>query len=84
LMRGRNQPGIDFRIYVEIVLANNNDTHLVERIAQGILSERHLTFSQGQQEMYNVSDNELLDFVNKVVLKAGDYSVNILSVATYV
>jgi len=67
IMRGRNQPGIDFRIYAELILPNDAATRVVERIIEDALGHRNLKFSQGQQEMYNISDDDLETTVNTIV-----------------
>ncbi len=67
IMRGRNQPGIDFRIYAEIILPNDAATYVVEKIIKDALGHRNMKFSQGQKEMYNINDSELLDTVNTII-----------------
>jgi hypothetical protein len=59
LQRGRNQPGIDFRVYGEIVLDSNQATHDAENIIKEALAHRHIVLSQGQQEMYQFKDDEI-------------------------
>lgn len=59
LMRGRNQPGIDFRIFYEIVLPDNRATYECEEVIKEAMSHRNLVGSQGQRELYNISDKEL-------------------------
>ena len=63
LMRGRNQPGIDFRVYAEILLYNNEDTHIVEKLITKNYKDRNVKGSQGQKELYNFTDDELADVV---------------------
>ena len=46
LMRGRNQPGVDFRIYAEIIVATNADTHATERTAETILKNKSVNETQ--------------------------------------
>lgn len=84
LMRGRNQPGVDFRIYAEILLTNNDDTKIVEKIIKNNFKEKNVRGSQGQKELYDVSDNELYDFVYTIVEIAQDcYNVDIKKVNFY-
>lgn len=59
LQRGRNQPGIDFRVYGEIVLDSNQATRDAENIIKEALAHRHIVLSQGQQEMYQFKDDEI-------------------------
>jgi len=84
LMRGRNQPGIDFRIYAEIVVDNNDDTRRVEQIAQGLLISRNVKFSQGQKEMYNIKDDELMDIVHQVADRAKTFGIDIKMIEKYI
>ena len=86
LMRGRNQPGIDFRVYAEIVVGNNEETKDLENIAADVLKTRHSSGSQGQRELYDVKDDEIADFVDRIVnrAKASFYPINILSIDTYI
>lgn len=59
LMRGRNQPGIDFRIFYEIILPTNEATYVCEKIIKEAISHRNIVGSQGQKELYDISDQEL-------------------------
>tara|TARA_Y100000310_G_scaffold35919_1_gene33880 strand:+ start:367 stop:867 length:501 start_codon:yes stop_codon:yes gene_type:complete len=63
LQRGRNQPGIDFRIYAEILLYTNEDTHTVEKLITKTFKNRNVKGSQGQKELYNFTDVEIVDLV---------------------
>lgn len=72
LMRGRNQPGVDFRIYAEIIVSSNNETYLLEKTAADILQDRNIKGSQGQKELYNIKDEELFDIVNDIAEVARD------------
>lgn len=67
LQRGRNQPGIDFRIYAEIILHSNKATHEVEDLIKKNFKDRNQIGSQGQRELYNFKDNEIPDFVHTVL-----------------
>ena len=83
LQRGRNQPGVDFRIYAEILVESNIDTHRIENIAKLILSDKNVPGSQGQRELYDISDDELYDTVNNISLCAINEGVNILDTNFY-
>ena len=84
IQRGRNQSGIDFRIYAEIIFDNNRATHIAEAKIKGALSHKHMTFSQGQDEMYNIKDAEL-EMVVATMAEIIDVEShhNILEVVTY-
>ena len=73
LQRGRNQPGIDFRVYAEILLHNNGDTHTVEKLIAKTFKDRNVKGSQGQKELYNFSDDELFDLVYTIEELVGDF-----------
>jgi hypothetical protein len=66
LQRGRNQPGIDFRIYGEIVVDSNRATHDCEAIIKEALAHRHIILSQGQMEMYNFKDDEIQNVLTTI------------------
>lgn len=66
IQRGRNQPGVDFRIYGEIILDSNNATYSAESIIKDFLSHRHMEFDQGQDEMYDIKDDELENIIKTV------------------
>jgi hypothetical protein len=74
LMRGRNQPGIDFRVYAEILLYNNEDTHTVEKLITTVYKGRNVKGSQGQKELYNFTDDELADAVYAIEELIGDFT----------
>jgi hypothetical protein len=67
LMRGRNQPGIDFRIYAEIILGTNEQTYLAEEIVKDVLGHKNMPMTQNQQEIYDIKDSELKKVVNTIV-----------------
>lgn len=84
LMRGRNQPGIDFRIYSEIILETNEATHHVEKLIKINLRDYNMKFSQGQREMYDIDDAQLESTVDKVVALTKNWTHhNILEVNHY-
>jgi hypothetical protein len=66
LMRGRNQPGVDFRVYAEMIVETNEDTHAAEKYIKAALRDKNVKMSQGQQELYRIPDSELLDVVTHV------------------
>lgn len=72
LQRGRNQPGVDFRVYAEIILESNEATHVGEKILEDALSHRHIRLSQGQTEMYRYNDMEISNVVKTIadIIKA--------------
>ena len=85
LMRGRNQPGVDFRIYAEILLTINDDTKIVEKIVKDNFKDKNVKGTQGQRELYNVSDGELYDFVYTIAEIAHDcYNVDVKKINFYV
>jgi len=83
LMRGRNQPGIDFRIYAEIVVDSNDATTAAEEIAKSLFKSAHKTMPQNQQECYDISDSEIQDSVDKVVEKLKNTHHNVLEVNVF-
>jgi hypothetical protein len=66
LMRGRNQPGGDFRIYGEIIVSENYETDIAEKIIKSRLRDRNIIMSQGQQEIYDIEDSELEDIIKEM------------------
>jgi hypothetical protein len=79
LLRGRNQPGVDFRIYAAIIVSTNAETHMIERVAQDLLKDRNIKGSQGQRELYNISDDELFFIVNDIAEVAIDcHDINVV------
>jgi hypothetical protein len=69
LMRGRNQPGIDFRIYAELILENNRATQIAEDELKAELSAHNASMSQGQRELYDFADSELQATVDRIVAR---------------
>lgn len=69
LQRGRNQPGIDFRIYAEIIVNSNKATRIAEEVIASELVSHHISSSQGQEEIYNINDDELETIVINMVSK---------------
>ena len=74
LQRGRNQPGIDFRIYAEILLYSNEDTHTVEKLITKSFKDRNVPGSQGQKELYDFTDDELIDVVYTIEEMVKDFT----------
>ena len=66
LMRGRNEGGADFRIYAEIIVEENSATHVFERKIGNMMSHRQRLGSQGQEELYDIKDEELEETVRAV------------------
>jgi hypothetical protein len=73
IQRGRNQPGIDFRIYAEIVVGKNSDTYVLERLIKKTFLERNLIGSQGQRETYSFTDDEIADVVYTIEEMTKDF-----------
>lgn len=67
IQRGRNQPGVDFRLYAMIKFSTNAETWQCERIFKEIMSERNVKGLQGQQELYDFEDAEIKDTVVRLV-----------------
>lgn len=67
IMRGRNQPGVDFRIYSEIILPDNDTTYVCESIIKSALEHLNIEMSQNQRELYDILDNELKHTVETMV-----------------
>jgi hypothetical protein len=84
IMRGRNQSGIDFRVYAEIIVSNNDETHMIEKIVKKLLKNKNVKGSQGQRELYQISDDELSNTVDMIVSAAKKDSINILEVNFYI
>lgn len=84
IQRGRNQPGVDFRIYGEIILDSNEATYSAESILKDALSHRHIEFDQGQDEMYDIKDEELEETIKAIAEIIDSETVyKILEVNTY-
>jgi hypothetical protein len=67
LMRGRNQPGIDFRVYAEITVPDNYWSRQAENIVEKLLREYHIKGDQGQVELYSLPDSMLRNRIEYVV-----------------
>ena len=83
IMRGRNQPGVDFRIYAEIIVRNNDETRVIEKIAHTLYRDKSVKGSQGQRELFDIKDNDIINIVNKIADVAKKQNVSILSVNFY-
>lgn len=84
LQRGRNQPGVDFRIYAEVLVESNADTYHIENIVKHVLSDRNVVGSQGQRELYDISDDELYDTVKNISSRAVKEGVKVLGTNFYI
>lgn len=69
IARGRNQSGIDFRTYARIIVKTNDETWMLEKEIKNMLEHKHAPGSQGQQELYNLTDSELRTFLNTFNMK---------------
>ena len=65
IARGRNQSGIDFRIYAQIMVETDRDSWHLESVFHELLKDHHFVGSQGQRELYRVSDAELKNVLTK-------------------
>ena len=83
LQRGRNQPGVDFRIYAGVLVESNADTYHIEDIVKRILSNKNIPGSQGQRELYDISDDELYEVVNNISSYAIKEGVKVLNTNFY-
>ena len=77
IQRGRNQPGVDFRIYAMIVFDNNGDTWRCERIVKKLLETHHTTGPQGQQELYKLNDSDITTAVARITQELKKQGINI-------
>jgi len=66
IQRGRNQPGVDFRIYAAIIVTDNRDTKEIENRIKEVYKDRNIPGSQGQRELYDFKDGEIKDLVNTI------------------
>ena len=67
IQRGRNQPGVDFRLYAMIKFPTNGATWQCERVFKEIMSEHHVDGPQGQLELYDFKDNEIKQTIETLV-----------------
>jgi len=84
LMRGCNQPGIDFRVYVELILDNNDATYDVEQAIADHLACYRMEMDQNQQECYDINDGRLLKLMPDIVEIAHKTGNNILETKIYI
>ena len=66
IQRGRNQPGVDFRIYAAMIVTNNEDTKKIEKRIKKVHKNRNIPGSQGQRELYDFKDGEIRNLVNTI------------------
>ena len=76
LIRGRNQPGNDFRIYYAIYVPNDRQTWLLEEIFKKKYKSRNVIGDEGQQELYNIKDEEIKEIVDDISEHAKDINLN--------
>ena len=77
IQRGRNQPGVDFRLYAMIKFTTNKDTWQCEKVFKKIMSDRKVKGPQGQQELYDFDDGEIKDAVVKLVEELKNKSITV-------
>ena len=66
IQRGRNEGGSDFRIYAKILLISNEHTWLAESIVKNLVGHRRIRGSEGQMELYDITDNEICKVVTEI------------------
>ena len=71
VMRTRNQPGTDFRCYAEVRVHTLQQTFDAEALVKELYKTRRVKLNQNQQELYNITDEELSEVVYNVVNKLG-------------
>ena len=67
LMRGRNQPGVDFRVYAEILVPDDYWSRQAEDIVGKLVRQHKVAGPQCQTELYAIPDNQLrntVDFIS--------------------
>jgi hypothetical protein len=63
LMRARNEGGSNFRVYAEIVTDCTEATRHFETKIKSMWSHRNVVGSEGQRELFDIIDEELVDIV---------------------
>jgi|TARA_Y100000766_G_C18675210_1_gene491992 hypothetical protein len=76
VIRSRNQPGNDFRIYYAIYVPNDTQSWRLEEIFKGKYKNRNVPGDEGQQELYNIEDKELKQIVDDLSEHALDINLN--------
>jgi hypothetical protein len=66
LQRGRNQAGGDFRILAELCFADAKSAQTAEQHAHHIFMNLGIAGPQNQTELYNIQDDQVLDFVKQL------------------
>ena len=66
LQRGRNQGGGDFRLYAELLLSSETETRRMEDMAKLVCANRKWYTSIGQDELYDIKDDELGDTIKMI------------------
>ena len=79
IQRGRNQPGVDFRLYCILEFYTNEDTWLCEKIIKNIYSSRNTKGEQGQMELYDFDDWEIPNIVKEISRHLKDNKIKIKS-----
>ena len=84
LQRGRNQGGGDFRLYAEVLLSSEDETRRIEEVAALVCMNRHHHSSIGQNELYDIGDEELRDTIDKICDAAAKiHSIRSLEINTW-
>ena len=76
LIRSRNQPGNDFRIYYAIYVPNETQYKKLEEIFKKKYESRNVPGDEGQLELYNIKDEEIKQIVDDMVEHATDINLN--------
>ena len=76
LIRSRNQPCNDFRIYYAIYVPNETQYKKLEEIFKKKYESRNVPGDEGQLELYNIKDEEIKQIVDDMVEHATDINLN--------
>ncbi len=76
VIRSRNQPGNDFRIYSAIYVPNDEQTWTLEKIFKEKYKHLNVPMPEGQSELYNIKDSELSEMVYDLSNHAEDINLN--------
>lgn len=86
LFRARNEAGGEFRLYAEIVLYNQFEMDLIERIAHRTLNDHRIEGPQGQKELFNLLNIDLdqhIDSVLSAFSKKGFFGLKVQEVLKF-
>ena len=83
VQRGRNQPGVDFRIYAQINVSTNAETYALEDILKSEFKDRNVIGSQGQRELYDFADCEITSIVDHLKAIGIKRGINVLGSKVY-